>query len=100
MTKPKKFKITLDHDRATKNTVRFSEEHGGEVFDNTGTLSEGIVEPYMVGYIYVQKAALELIGNPTKIVATIEGVEYAAVEAEDGITDQEIADGSGVPVEA
>lgn len=48
----------FEYERETKNTVRFTEKIGEN--------------PAIVGTIYIQKYALNKLGNPKKIKVTIE----------------------------
>jgi hypothetical protein len=54
----KAVEVTLNAERETKNTVRFAEQ--------------GDPEDHAVGTIYVPKATLDRIGNPTSIRVSIE----------------------------
>jgi len=62
---PERDKIELEfkEDRKAKRTVKFDEVLGDEAWSDRDVA---------VGPLYVQKQALELIGNPAKIKVTIE----------------------------
>ncbi len=53
---PEKIEITFALDRPTKNTVRYAE----------------VSDSPIVGTLYVQKTAIEKMGNPKSIKVTIE----------------------------
>lgn len=56
-------KLTFKFRNPTKNKNRFEEELGEQSFSERDTA---------VGTLYVEKEALEMIGNPTKLKVTIE----------------------------
>lgn len=58
--------LTFTEDRKTVKTILFEEDSTEFEYSSKG---------YAVGYIYIQKEALELIGNPVKIKVTIEPVK-------------------------
>lgn len=62
---PELDKIVLEfkEDRKTKRTVKFDEVLGDQAWSE---------KDVAVGPLYVQKEALEMIGNPSKIKVTIE----------------------------
>ena len=58
-----KLELIFKEDRKTTRTILFEEELGEQEYSSKGPA---------VGSLYVQKEALELIGNPGKIKVTIE----------------------------
>lgn len=58
-----KLELTFKEDRKTKRTVLFEEQLGEQAFSE---------KDVAIGSLYVQKEALEMIGNPEKIKVTIE----------------------------
>ena len=58
-----KLELTFTEDRKTTRTILFEEELGEQEWSSKGPA---------VGSLYVQKEALELIGNPGKLRVTIE----------------------------
>jgi len=63
MAERDKIELVFQEDRKTKRTVKFDEVLGDEAWSDRDVA---------VGPLYVQKQALELIGNPSKIKVTIE----------------------------
>lgn len=57
--------LEFREDRKTKRTVKFDEVIGEQAWSE---------KDVAIGPLYVQKEALELIGNPTRIRVTIEPV--------------------------
>jgi len=60
-----KIELVFQEDRKTLRTVKFDEVLGDQAWSDRDVA---------VGPLYVQKQALELIGNPSKIKVTIEPV--------------------------
>lgn len=58
-----KIELVFNEDRKTKRTVKFDEVLGDQAWSDRDVA---------VGPLYVQKQALEMIGNPVKIKVTIE----------------------------
>jgi len=58
-----KLELTFTRERETKRAVVFNEQLGDQAY------SERAVA---VGYVYIQKEALQLIGNPDKVKITVE----------------------------
>ncbi len=58
-----KIELVFQEDRKTKRTVKFDEVLGDVAWSD---------KDVAVGPLYVQKQAIELIGNPIKIKVTIE----------------------------
>lgn len=63
MSELDKIELTFKFRNPTKNKNRFEEELGEQSFSERDTA---------VGTLYVEKEALELIGNPAKLKVTIE----------------------------
>ena len=63
MAELNKLELVFTEDRKTTRTILFEEELGEQEYSSKGPA---------VGSLYVQKEALELIGNPGKIKVTIE----------------------------
>ncbi len=63
MDKRNKIELEFKEDRKTTRTVKFDEVLGDFAWSD---------KDVAVGPLYVQKQALELIGNPVKIKVTIE----------------------------
>lgn len=58
-----KLELTFKEDRKTKRTVLFDEQIGEQAYSE---------KDVAIGPLYIQKEALEMIGNPEKIKVTIE----------------------------
>ena len=60
-----KIELIFNEDRKTLRTVKFDEVLGDQAWSD---------REVAVGPLYVQKQALDLIGNPSKIKVTIEPI--------------------------
>ena len=58
-----RLELTFTEDRKTKRAVLFEEQIGEQAFS---------AKDVAVGPLYVQKEAIAMIGNPTRIKVTIE----------------------------